>query len=172
MDERKTPAPRIASRTAVMVAVAILIVIAVAGIVLASLRRAGPADVASSPDSTQASAPALTGAAPVATAADGPRDEVLFAPASDQLSPGALAKMAALAAEAKKDARTVAVTAQIQVSPQRAESMELARKRTFNVRTALSNGGVSLGMMRIEITELPAGLLPPAAADRVKVILR
>jgi outer membrane protein OmpA-like peptidoglycan-associated protein len=172
MDERKTPAPRIASRTAVMVAVAVLIVIAIAGIVLASLRRAGPADVATSPDSTQASAPALTGAAPTATAEDGKPNEVIFDATSDQLSAGAQAKMSVLAAKAKKDARTVVVKAQIEANAQRVQSMDLAKRRAFNVRTALTNGGVSLGMMRIEVTELPNGLLPPSAAHRVEVDLR
>jgi outer membrane protein OmpA-like peptidoglycan-associated protein len=169
MDERKTPPPRIASRTAVMAAVAVLIVIAIAGIVLASLRRAGPADVAGGTDSTQASAPALTAAAP---ADDSPPGELVFAPGSDQLSPAVAAKVALLAERAKKEGRTVVVKTKLEANAQRAQSMDLAKRRAFNVRGALTGGGVSLAMMKIEVTELPAGLVTPKMAQLVEVDLR
>jgi len=168
MDERKTPAPRIASRTAVMAVVAVLIVIAIAGIVLASLRRAGPAEVATGTDSTPASAAAPTAAAP---ADDSPPGELVFAPGSDQLSPAVQAKVARLAERAKKEGRTVVVKTKLEANAQRAKSMDLARARTQNVRGALTSGGVSLGVMKIEITELPAGLVTPKMAQLVEVDL-
>jgi hypothetical protein len=169
MDERKTPAPRTASRTAVMAAVAVLVVIAIAGIVLASLRRAGPADVAAGTDSTQPSASAPTATRQVD---DGSADELVFTPGSDQLSAAVQAKVAALAATAKKEARTVVVKAEIESNPQRAQSMDLAKRRVFNVRGALTGGGISLAMMRVEVTELPPGHVTPRAAQLVKVEFR
>jgi outer membrane protein OmpA-like peptidoglycan-associated protein len=169
MDARKTPAPRIASRTAVMAAVAVLIVIAIAGIVLASLRRVPAADAGAVTDSTQASAPAPTAAAP---AADGAPNEVIFAAASDQLTPAAQAKLALFAEQAKKDGRPVVVATQIEANAQRAENMALAKRRAYNVRSALVTGGVAVGVLRIEVAELPAGGVPAAAAQRVEVNIR
>ncbi len=152
-----------------MVAVAILIVIAIAGIVLASMRRAPSADAGAMTDSTQASAPAPTAAAP---ANDGAPNEVIFAAASDQLTPAAQAKMAAFAEQAKKEGRPVVVAAQIEANAQRAENMDLAKRRAFNVRSALVTGGVAVGTLRIELAELPAGGVPAAATQRVEVQIR
>src|SRR5450755_593934 len=139
MEEAKTPPPRIASRNAVMAAVAVLIVIAIAGIVLASLRRTGAPGVAG-PDSTQASAAALTGGGAAAAADDSPANVVVFAPASDQLSPLALAKIAVLADKAKKEGRSVVVATKIEANAERAQNMDLAKRRAFNVRSALTSG--------------------------------
>jgi outer membrane protein OmpA-like peptidoglycan-associated protein len=169
MDARKTPAPRIASRTAVMAAVAVLIVIAIAGIVLASLRRAPAADAEAVTDSTQATAPAPTAAAP---ANDGAPNEVIFAAASDQLTPAAQAKLALFAEQAKKDGRPVVVATQIEANTQRAENMDLAKRRAYKVRSALVAGGVAVAVLRIEVAELPAGGVPAAAAQRVEVNIR
>ncbi len=172
MDDRKTPPPRIASRTAVMAAVAVLIVIAIAGIVLASLRgRTGEPEVATV-DSTPAGASATTGGGSAAKVDDGGPNEVVFAPTSDQLSPAALTKLAGLAAIAKKESKTVAVAAKLEAGGDRDAQRELAKKRAYNVRAALEQRGIPLGMMRLEVTALPAGLAPPAARQRVEVILR
>ena len=168
MDESKAPAPRIASRTAVMAAVAVLIVIAIAGIVL-GLRKAGPADVATGTDSTPASAAAPTSAA---AADDSPPGELVFGPGSDQLSPAVAAKVALLAERAKKEGRTVVVKTKLEANAQRAQNMDLAKRRAFNVRAALTGGGVSLGVMKIEVTELPVGLVTPKMAQLVEVDLR
>jgi outer membrane protein OmpA-like peptidoglycan-associated protein len=172
MDESKTPPPRIASRTAVMAAVAVLIVIAIAGIVLASLRGRAGSPAVSGSDSTQGSGSPLTGGPAAGAADDGAPNEVVFAPASAQLSPSALAKLALLADTAKKEGRTVVVATKIEANAERAQNMEMAKKRAFNVRGALTTGGVSLSMMRIEVSELPAGLVPASAAHRVEVVLR
>ncbi len=152
-----------------MAAVAVLIVIAIAGIVLASLRRAPPADAGAVTDSTQASAPAPTAAAP---GNDGAPNEVIFAAASDQLTPAAQAKLALFAEQAKKDGRPVVVATQIEANAQRAENMDLAKRRAYKVRSALVTGGVAVGVLRIEVAELPAGGVPAAAAQRVEVHIR
>jgi hypothetical protein len=47
--------------------------------------------------------------------------------------------------------------------------MDLARKRTLAVRQVLEQNGVPLGMMRVEISELPRGLVSAAEANRVEV---
>ena len=171
MEVSKTPQPRIASRTVVMIAVAVLVVIAVAGIVLASLRgRSGSPEVAV-PGSTQGSGSSPTGGPSTAAADDGGPNEVVFAPTSDQLSPAAVAKLALLADSAKKGSHTVSVAAKIEASGDRDGQRELAKKRAYNVRGVLEQRGVPLGTMRIEVTELPAGLAPPAARQRIEIVL-
>lgn len=152
-----------------MAAVAVLIVIAIAGIVLASLRRAPAADAGAVTDSTQASASAPTAVAP---ANDGAPNEVIFAAASDQLTPAAQAKLALFAEQAKKDGRPVVVATQIEANAQRDENMDLAKRRAYNVRSALVTGGVAVGALRIEVAQLPVGGLPAAAAQRVEVHIR
>jgi outer membrane protein OmpA-like peptidoglycan-associated protein len=171
MDERKTAPPSIASRTAVKAAVAVLIVIAIAGIVLATLRgRTGAPEVAGTA-STQPGGSAPTAAAATAGSDDGAPNEVVFGPTSDQLSPAALAKLALLADTAKKEKHTVSVAAKIEASGDRDGQRELAKKRAYNIRGVLEQRGVPLGTMRIEVTEFPAGLAPPAARQRVEIVL-
>jgi len=112
---------------------------------------------------------APTAAAPADDSSPG---ELVFAPGSDQLSPAASAKIALLAERAKKEGRTVIVRTKLEANAQRAQSMDLAKRRAFNVRGALTGGGVSLGVMKIEVTELPAGLVTPKMAQLVEVDLR
>ena len=50
--------------------------------------------------------------------------------------------------------------------------MELAKKRAFAVRQVLEANGVPLGTMRIEIAELPTGLVTASEANRVDLALR
>ena len=82
------------------------------------------------------------------------------------------AKVALLAERAKKEGRTVVVKTKLEANAQRVQSMDLAKRRAYNVRGALTGGGVSLGMMKIEVTELPAGLVTPKMAQLVEVDLR
>jgi outer membrane protein OmpA-like peptidoglycan-associated protein len=172
MEERKTPPPRIASRTAVMAAVAVLIVIAIAGIVLASMRGRTASPEGTGPQSTQAGASAPTGTSSAGVADEGGPNEVFFAPGSDQLSPAAAAKLTLLASTAKKEGRSVVVATKTEANADRVKNMELAKKRAYNVRGVLTTGGVSLSVMKIEISELPVGLVPPSLANRVEVALR
>jgi outer membrane protein OmpA-like peptidoglycan-associated protein len=176
MEERKTPPPRIASRTAVMAAVAVLIVIAIAGIVLASMRGRTASPEGTGPQSTQAGASAPTGTSASGQSAgvadEGGPNEVFFAPGSDQLSPAATAKLTLLASTAKKEGRSVVVATKIEANADRVKNMEMAKKRAYNVRGVLTTGGVSLSVMKIEVSELPVGLVPPSIANRVEVALR
>jgi hypothetical protein len=63
MDERQSPPTRNSSRTGAQIAVAAVVVIAIAGIVLATPRGRGtPADTPVAADATQAAPPAMTAA--------------------------------------------------------------------------------------------------------------
>jgi outer membrane protein OmpA-like peptidoglycan-associated protein len=174
MDDRPAPLPRISSRTIAMVAVAVLIVIAIAGIVLAGLRsRGGSPETAGPSDATQQDAPPLTAAASAAEAEDEAAPNlVVFASASHQLSGKASTKLVHLAETAKKEHRSVVIATRIEARSDRAEQRELAKERAVAVRQVLEANGVSLGTMRIEISELPTGLVPPRDANRVELTLR
>jgi len=177
MPDRKASSKSNSSRTVAKVAVAVLIVIAIAGFLLAGLRSRSPAPgQAEGSDATPEAASSMTGAAAsgpaVAEDAAGGPTGVVFAPNSDRLSAGAAAKVQRLAETARKEHRTVSIQAKIEARSDRAEQMALARKRTVAVRQVFEAGGISLGTMQIEISELPAGLVPPAVADRVEVVFR
>ena len=79
MDERKPPPTRNSSRTVALVAVAVLVVIAIAGIVLATLQRGLPADVAE--DATRGASVPMTAASAAALAAEAEArpNQVVFA---------------------------------------------------------------------------------------------
>ena len=86
MDERQPLPTRNSSRTLAKIAVAALVVIAIAGIVLATLRPRGTADTPVAEGATQAASSAMTAPPPLATAsqvaaeaAAGP-NQVAFAP--------------------------------------------------------------------------------------------
>lgn len=172
MEERHAPPLRNPSRTAAKLAVAVLVVIAIAGFVLAGLRSRTAAEAQSAgPDSTQPGAEPLTGT-PAATSAredTGPPNQIVFAAASDRLSEASATKVLRLADQAKKGHHAVAIVAKIEASGSVAEQMELARKRTLAVRQVLEQNGIPLGMMRVEISELPRGLVSAAEANRVEV---
>jgi outer membrane protein OmpA-like peptidoglycan-associated protein len=171
MEDRQAPPLRNPSRTLAKVAVAVLIVIAVAGFVLAGLRSRSPtAGQSAAPDATQQGAEALT-AAPAASAPEDalPASQIAFAPASAQLSDAGATKVLQLAEKAKKGHHAVAIVAKIEARADRLEQMDLARKRTLAVRQVLESNGIPLGTMRVEISELPTGLVSAAEANRVEV---
>lgn len=175
MDDEAPPA-RNSSRTAVIVAVVALIVIAIAGIVLAALRdRAAPTSAdAASPSSTPASAAAMTGAAASAGAVaddEGP-NRIRFAAGSDKLPANAPAKLAQVTQTAKSRNNKIVVATKLDAGNDRDASMELAKRRTEAVRQALAATGMATTAVRIEITELPAGLVPARDVDRVELNLR
>jgi outer membrane protein OmpA-like peptidoglycan-associated protein len=173
MEDRQAPPLRNPSRTVAKVAVAVLIVIAVAGFVLAGLRSRGPAAGQSqAPDATQEGAAALTDAATAAasSAEDGvAANQIVFVPASAQLTDTGATKVLQLAEKAKKEHHAVAIVAKIEARADRLEQMDLARKRTLAIRQVLESNGIPLGTMRVEIAELPSGLVSAAEANRVEV---
>jgi len=174
MDDRPPPQTRNSSRTLAVVAVAVLVVIAIAGIVLgvARDRKASPvATTALSGTQPPSSAP-TAGASGATAATDEAPNQIVFEAASDTLSAKATDQIARLAEAAKKESRTVSITAKMETGSDRAERMELAKKRASAVRQKLQDNGISLGVLRVEISEYPVGLVPAREADRIVVNLR
>ncbi len=173
MDASKPAPPRNSSRTLVIALVAVLIVVAIAGIVLAGMRGrpTGSGAALSSPTQQGGDAPTATAPAIAAEAGAGP-NQIAFASASDTLSPGALKKIADIALTARKESHTVVVAAQLEAGNEREQRMELTKKRADAVRRALQAGGMSLSALKVQISELPAGLVSPLDADRIELSMR
>ncbi|HEY2187188.1 MAG TPA: hypothetical protein VGH48_01345 [Caldimonas sp.] len=174
MDDRRPPPLRNSSRTAAEVAVAVLIVIAIAGFVLAGLRSRAPApEQATAVDPTPETAAPLT-AAPAAAAsglvqpADLP-NQIAFAATSASLSEEQAAKVRKLATTAQTQRHSIGILSKAEAgSPQ----FSLAQQRTLVVRQTLEQSGVPLGRMTIEISQMPHGSITAADANRVEVVMR
>ena len=174
MDDLKPAPPRNASRTVVIAAVAVLIVVAIAGIVLASLRARSPVaapGALSSATQQAGSAPTASGPLIAAEVGAGP-NQIAFETASDALSPISLKKIADVAQTAKSGSHTVLIAAKLDAASDRIARMELAKKRADAVRHALQSGGMPLTALRVQISELPAGLVPPNDANRVELTMK
>ena len=175
MDDRRRPPLRNPSRTAAKFAVAVLVVIAIAGFVLAGLRARNPApEQVAGDDATQqgAAPPTAAAVAPSAASAEdaavGP-NAILFAPKSDQLSESATAKVRGLAETARKQNHRIGIVSKAEAgTPQ----VALAQQRVIVVRQVLEKSGIPLGRMHIEVSHLPAGVISPAEANRVEVVMR
>jgi outer membrane protein OmpA-like peptidoglycan-associated protein len=174
MEQRQPQPTRNPSRTMAKVAVAVLIVIAIAGFVLAGLkpRAAAPAQGVAS-DATQETAPALTPPASAAGEdAGAAANQISFAPASDKLSDAASAKLVVLADKAKKGHLRIAIVSDVEARADRNEQLALVRRRAEAVRQVLVTNGIPLATMRIEIHEVPSGAVSPADANRLMVALQ
>jgi len=181
MDERQPPPTRNSSRTLAKIAVAVLVVIAIAGIVLATLRGRGPSvDTPVAADSTQgaASSPTAGGANAAATAAAvageaeaGP-NQVAFAPGSDALSEPATTKLAKLADAAVKQKRAVTITAKFEASrPDQQKLQALAMTRAAAVRSVLEQNKVQLTRMTTKTVSRAYGEASASELNRVDVEL-
>jgi outer membrane protein OmpA-like peptidoglycan-associated protein len=174
MNDRRPPPLRNSSQTAAKVAVAVLIVIAIAGFVLAGLRSRAPApDQATPADATPETAVPLTvatRAAPsgLAQPADLP-NQIVFAAKSASLSEDQAAKVRKLATTAQTQRHSIGILSKAEPETQ---FVDLARQRTQVVRQTLEQSGVPLGRMTIEISTLPHGVISAADADRVEVVMR
>jgi len=179
MDERQPLPTRISSRTLAKIAVAALVVIAIAGIVLATLRpRSTSDDAPVAEGATQAASSAMTAPPPLATAsqvaaeaAAGP-NQVAFAPGSDELSEPATTKLMKLADTAVKLKRTVTITAKFEVSgPDQAKLEALARTRAAAVRSVLEQNKVQLTRMTTKTVSKALGEAQASELNRVDVDL-
>jgi OmpA family protein len=174
MDDPRPAPPRNASRTWVIALVALLIVVAIAGIVLAGLRgRSAGAVPGSPPSPTQQGGDATTAPAPaVAAEAGAGPNQLAFASASDTLTPISLKKISDVAQAATKESHSVLIEARLEAGSAREQRMEMAKKRADAVRKALQAGGVSVNVIKVQISELPPGLVPPLDADRVELSMK
>ena len=177
MSEPRKPPPSNSSRTLAIIAVAVLIVVAIAGIVIAG--RKAPA----APETTAATAPTTaattaTPAPPASTpqAAASPTDplpkDVVFAAGSDKLPVGSNEPLARFADAARTSASSVRLSARFLTGKNKERDMELAKARTGSIRHALQANGVGAGKMQVELIEMPDGSLTPDAANRVDLTLR
>ena len=155
-----------------MVGVAVLMVIAIAGIVLASLQRGPPTDGTVAADETRAASAPMTGAStPAAMAeAEGLRNQVVFAADSAQLSSAAAAKLQGLAEKAKTDKLLLTIVAKFEVRGEGKEQrQQLARRRAIAVRGVLETNGVPLKRMETRIEETAFGPSAAKDANRIEV---
>jgi len=166
MNESK-PVQRNSSRTLVVAAVALLIVIAIAGIVLAG-RSGAPTPAAAS---TGAAAPAATTQPEANGPTSGP-NEVVFAPGSDKLPVQSSESIASFSEGARGVGGMVRMTARYLTGENKARDLELAKSRTSAVRHALQSNGLKAEQMQVELVEMPAGALNAKDANRVEMALR
>jgi outer membrane protein OmpA-like peptidoglycan-associated protein len=182
MDERQPPPTRNSSRTLAKIAVAVLVVIAIAGIVLASLRGKGAPANTPVADATQTAAPAMTADPAVATAAAasaaaaeaaiGP-NQVAFAPGSYELSEPATTKLVKLAETAVRLKRSVTITAKVEASrPDQVKLEELARSRAAAVRSVLEQNKVLLSRMTTRTASRAYGEATASELNRVDIDLK
>jgi outer membrane protein OmpA-like peptidoglycan-associated protein len=157
-----------------MALVAVLVAVAIAGIVLAALRGRNPVPdpVAQSSTTPQAGSATTTAAPPVPAETGAGPNQIAFASASDTLSPISLKKIYDVAQTAKKQSHSVVIAAQLDAGSGRAERMELAKKRADAVRGALQAGGMSVRDLQVKISELPSGLVSANDADRIELSMK
>ncbi len=158
----------------VIALVAVLIVVAIAGIVLAELRgrAAGPGPAALSPPTQQGGDASTTVVPPVAAEAGAGPGQLAFESKSDTLSPVSLKKISDVALEATKGSHNVIVAARLEAGSGREQRMETAKKRAEAVRKALQAAGVSVNVIKVQISEYPAGLVPLLDADRIELSMK
>jgi len=172
MNERQPPPTRNPSRTLAKVGVAVLLVIAIAGIVLATLQKGLPPEGPVAGDATQAGSAPMTGAAASAAAAEaeGLPNHIMFAADSPRLSSAATAKLEGLAEKARTDKRLLTIVAKVERKGEGKEQrLQLARTRTIAVRGALERNGVPLARMETRIEEPAFGLIGDKEANRIEV---
>jgi len=167
MDVSK-PAKRNSSRTLAIAAVVLLIVVAVAGIVLAGRQTSVPVQgtAAALPDASAAAASALA-AGPTSGA-----NEVMFATGSDKMPAQANESIAKFAEGARSVGGTVRLSVRYLTGENKVRGLELAKTRSATVRHALESNGIKAEQMQVEMVEMPAGSLTPKDADRVELSLR
>ena len=159
MPDRKSSSTSNSSRTVAKVAVAVLIVIAIGGFVLAGLKSGKSApEQAVAADSTQepAVAPttgaALPDAAASAEATELPSHIVAFAPSAANLSEKELAKVRTMAETAKKKNRAIEIVSTVEES-----QFGLAQQRVSLVRQTLVDNGVPLTRMSTQVSKVAHG---------------
>lgn len=171
MESTPKPAPRNTSRTVVMAVVGVLIVVAIAGIVLAG-RKAKEPPVQPVASVTPAPAEAPTAASSVAAADPEPLpSDIRFTDGSDRLPAGAHLQITRLADAARAGGQSIALTSRFQVGPDRTKASALARTRLEMVQHAFQSNGVPASRLRGEMIEVPVADSNPESLDRVEIRL-
>jgi len=154
-----SPVQRTPSRTAIIALVVVLIVIAIAGIVLAGRRTVSPVPgtAAALPKPALANPPLST---PQVEAAPTLKpNEVLFAVGSDRLPAEASDQIAKFADRARAAGGMVRSSAKYANGPNKVGDLALCKSRTAAVRHALESNGIKPEAMQVEIIEMPPGTL-------------
>lgn len=156
-----------------MAVVALLIIVAVAGIVLAGRQGAGAAATGNDPAPAEPSTAAVADPASSASAAaEANPNEVRFAAGSDKLPPGAAESISRFAEASRGGSNGVRLSTRFLTGTNKARDLELAKARVASVRHALEADGIGPEKMQSELIEVPAGTLDAAAANRVDLIVR
>lgn len=156
------------SRTVVIAVVLVLIVVAIAGIVLAGRRTASPTQgtAAAVPETPSASTPQAA-----AGPTSGP-NEVVFAAGSDKVPPQASESIARFSEAARGVGGQIRLSVRYLTGANKARDLELAKSRSAAVRHALESNGVKAEAMQVEMVEMPAGALTDKDANRVELSMR
>ena len=167
MDDRQASPTRNSSRTVAKYAVAVLVVIAIAGIVLAIVQGSPPA----ADETPLAPAPmTAASAAVIAAEAEARPNEIVFAPDSAQLSSTARAKLLGIAEKAKADKQPLTIIGRVEPAPDGKEQRtQLARKRAIAVRGVLEENGIPLSKIETRIEGMASGLAAVKGANRIEV---
>ena len=162
-----TPAQRNSSRTVAIAVVVLLIIIAIAGIVLAGRRTASPVQ------GTAAAVPdAPAGTTPQGRVEPTPRpDDVVFASASSRLPAEANDVISKFGEKVRVKGGIVRLSARYAAGADKAKDVELAKTRTAVVRHALESNGVKAAGLQVELIEMPKGALYGKDADSVELSL-
>ena len=173
MSESK-PKARDSSRLVAMVAVVLLTLIAVAGIVLATLSRrpaTPPAASEQARNATTRNMPGMTASAVQAAEAAAERlDHVSFAPGSDKVPDDAAPLIATFIESARARSSKLRLTTKFTAGERRAKELELANARTLAVRRMIEASGKAVAM-QYETIEMPAGTLSERDANRLVLSL-
>lgn len=150
--------PAISLRAVVILAVSLLIVVAIAGIVLAGRKP------------LTAATPSTAQAASVPTALSSV--VVVFTSGSEKVPADASPGIARFADTVRTGSSAVRVTARYAAGDTKARDIELAKARVYSLRHAFEANGVKAEQMQVEMLESSSGLLGGPDTDRVEMTLR
>ena len=164
-------AQRNPSRNAVIGVVVLLIVVAIAGIVLAGRRTAAPVPGTAAALPTPALANPSMSTPPVEVAPTPKPNEVLFAVGSDRLPAEAGEQIARFADRARAAGGLVRTSARFVNGPNKARDLALSKSRAAAVRHALESNGIKPESMQVEIVEMPPGTIHHSDGELVVMSL-
>jgi hypothetical protein len=150
----------------VATAIVALLIIVIAGIVLAG-RKPAPTPIAAAPVPVPASTPAAASAPTPA-----PLNDVTFAAGSDKLPAEASQTIVRFAEAVHNSGNGVRITARYLTGENKARDLELAQARAAVVHHAFEADGVASEHMQTELIEMPSGSFKPGDANRIELTLR